>query len=88
MKNPTIAGAGKEAKVIGTAFGLQEGATSGLIEGDKGDNKELLKKLDEVRDAVLLGALIEMDGDVLTRGIGGKLEKQLNRSNFASRLVS
>jgi len=29
-----------------------------------------------------------MDGDVLTRGIGGKLEKQLNRSNFASRLVS
>ena len=58
------------------------------MEGDKGDNKELLKKLDEVRDAVLLGALIEMDGDVLTRGIGGKLEKQLNRSNFASRLVS
>ena len=35
-----------------------------------------------------LGALIEMDGDVLKRGIGGKLEKQLNRSNFASRLVS
>ncbi len=36
MKNPTIAGAGKEPKVIGTAFGLQEGATSGLIEGEKG----------------------------------------------------
>lgn len=60
----------------------------GLMESGGGENKELLKKLDEVRDAVLLGALIEMDGDVLTRGIGGKLEKQLNRSNFASRLVS
>lgn len=36
MKNPTIAGAGKEEKVIGTAFGMQEGATSGLIEGEKG----------------------------------------------------
>lgn len=55
---------------------------------EQSGNTEMLKKLDEVRDAVLLGALIEMDGDVLTRGIGGKLEKQLNRSNFASRLVS
>ena len=36
MKNPTIAGAGKEERVVGTAFGMQEGATSGLIEGEKG----------------------------------------------------
>ena len=36
MKNPTIVGAGKEPLVVGTAFGLNEGETSGLIVGDKG----------------------------------------------------
>src|SRR5690554_6047037 len=36
MKNPTISGAGKEGVVVGTAFGLKEGETSKLIEGEKG----------------------------------------------------
>ncbi len=36
MKNPTLAGAGLEPLVIGTAFGLEEGKTSGLITGEKG----------------------------------------------------
>jgi parvulin-like peptidyl-prolyl isomerase len=36
MKNPTITGAGNEGVVVGTAFGLNEGETSKLIEGDKG----------------------------------------------------
>ncbi|NER14782.1 peptidylprolyl isomerase [Leptobacterium flavescens] len=36
MKSSTIAGAGREPKVIGAAFGLQEGATSSLIEGENG----------------------------------------------------
>ncbi|MFV0571313.1 MAG: peptidylprolyl isomerase [Xanthomarina gelatinilytica] len=36
MKNPTISGAGKEGTVVGTAFGLKEGETSKLIEGEKG----------------------------------------------------
>ena len=36
MKNPTIAGAGKEPMVVGTAFGLEEGQTSGLIKGNTG----------------------------------------------------
>ncbi|HLV70665.1 MAG TPA: peptidylprolyl isomerase [Xanthomarina sp.] len=36
MKNPTISGAGKEGIVVGTAFGLNEGETSNLIEGEKG----------------------------------------------------
>ncbi|MEC3908223.1 SurA N-terminal domain-containing protein [Tamlana sp. 2201CG12-4] len=36
MKNPTISGAGREPLVVGTAFGLSEGETSGLIEGDRG----------------------------------------------------
>jgi parvulin-like peptidyl-prolyl isomerase len=36
MKNPTLSGAGKEGLVVGTAFGLKEGETSKLIDGDKG----------------------------------------------------
>ncbi|HCY83286.1 MAG TPA: peptidylprolyl isomerase [Xanthomarina gelatinilytica] len=36
MKNPTISGAGKEGLVVGTAFGIKEGETSKLIEGEKG----------------------------------------------------
>jgi len=36
MANPTIAGAGTEPKVIGAAFGLEVGETSGLIDGEKG----------------------------------------------------
>lgn len=36
MKSPTIAGAGKEPLVVGTAFGLKEGETSKLLEGETG----------------------------------------------------
>ena len=36
MKSPTLSGAGREPLVVGAAFGLEEGETSGLIEGDKG----------------------------------------------------
>jgi len=36
MKNPTLSGAGREPRVIGTAFGLEEGATSQLIVGANG----------------------------------------------------
>ncbi|MBT8187360.1 MAG: peptidylprolyl isomerase [Croceitalea sp.] len=35
-KSPTIPGAGREPLVVGKAFGLEEGATSGLIEGETG----------------------------------------------------
>ncbi|RAV29742.1 peptidylprolyl isomerase [Sinomicrobium soli] len=36
MKTPTISGAGREPKVVGAAFALDEGATSGVIEGRDG----------------------------------------------------
>jgi peptidyl-prolyl cis-trans isomerase D len=36
MKNPTLAGAGLEPKVVGVAFGLKDGETSGLIDGNSG----------------------------------------------------
>ncbi|MCF6306519.1 MAG: peptidylprolyl isomerase [Flavobacteriaceae bacterium] len=36
MANPTIAGVGTEPKIVGAAFGLKAGETSGLIYGEKG----------------------------------------------------
>lgn len=36
MANPTIPGAGREPKIVGTAFALENGQTSGLIDGEKG----------------------------------------------------
>ncbi len=36
MKSPTIPGAGREPLVVGTAFALEEGKTSSLIEGETG----------------------------------------------------
>ena len=36
MKNPILSGAGREPKVVGAAFGIGEGETSGLIDGESG----------------------------------------------------
>ena len=45
VKSPTIPGAGSEPVVVGTAYGLSEGATSDLIEGNTGVFKiEIVKK--------------------------------------------
>ena len=52
MKNPTLSGAGLEPKVIGAAFGLKVGESTGLIDGQKGvymvsvTNKTEAPKLD------------------------------------------
>jgi peptidyl-prolyl cis-trans isomerase D len=52
MKSPTIPGAGSEAFVVGTAFAMEQGATSDLIKGDSGvymltvTKKEEAAKLD------------------------------------------
>ena len=36
MKTPTISGAGREPLIVGSAFGLNEGETSKLIDGENG----------------------------------------------------
>ncbi|MEZ4803632.1 MAG: peptidylprolyl isomerase [Gelidibacter sp.] len=52
MKNPTLAGAGVEPKVVGAAFGRKVGESTGLIDGEKGvymvsvTNKTQAPKLD------------------------------------------
>jgi hypothetical protein len=51
------------------------------------DNKNMIDKLEEIRKAVIVGALIEIDGDILNRNQQQKQEA-FNRVNFASRLKS
>ena len=47
MKTPTLSGVGREPKVIGAAFGLEAGQTSGFIEGENGVFMVELTKLEE-----------------------------------------
>ena len=47
MKNPTLVGAGLEPRVVGTAFGLKEGETSKLINGNKGVFMVYVTKVNE-----------------------------------------
>jgi len=45
QKNPTLVGAGNEPYVVGAAFTMEEGAVSGLIQGERGMYKiKMLKK--------------------------------------------
>ena len=45
QKNPTLVGAGNEPYVVGAAFSMEEGAVSGLIQGERGMYKiKVLKK--------------------------------------------
>lgn len=47
MSNPTLPGAGREPKVVGTAFALENGQVSDLIDGEKGVYKiEVTKHTD------------------------------------------
>ncbi|MDC0872433.1 peptidylprolyl isomerase [Flavobacteriaceae bacterium] len=50
QKNPTIVGAGNEPKVVGTAFAMNEGELSDLVQGDKGVFKILLNQKSVVED--------------------------------------
>ena len=48
IKNTTLSGAGVEPKVVGAAFGLAEGASSKLIDGEKGVYVIEVTKVNEV----------------------------------------
>jgi peptidyl-prolyl cis-trans isomerase D len=48
LKNTTLSGAGVEPKVVGAAFGLAEGTTSKLIDGEKGVYVVEVTKINEV----------------------------------------
>jgi len=47
MKNPTLSGAGLEPKVVGVAFGLKQGETSKLVDGNSGVFVVMVNKIEE-----------------------------------------
>lgn len=47
VKSPTIPGAGRESGVVGAAFAMEEGETSGLIEGETGIFMVMVAKKEE-----------------------------------------
>jgi hypothetical protein len=57
------------------------------MESDSGDNKGLIKKLDEIKQAVIVGSMIEMDGEALTRA-SAKFGERAGRTNFFNRMFS
>jgi len=50
QKNPTIVGAGNEPNVVGTAFAMNEGELSDLVQGDKGVYKIFLSQKSSAED--------------------------------------
>ncbi|TMM59475.1 peptidylprolyl isomerase [Maribacter algarum] len=47
VKSPTIPGAGREAAIVGAAYAMNEGETSGLIEGETGVFMVMVTKKEE-----------------------------------------
>ena len=90
MKSPLIPGAGREPLVVGTAFGLEQGETSGMLEGESGvfivsvTKKEEAPKLDNFStyaNTVKSTAANRVNGDVFNALKEGA-EIEDNRSIF------
>jgi hypothetical protein len=45
------------------------------------NNKSMIDKLEEIKMAIVAGAVIEMDGDAVARTTGNKMDKALGRVN-------
>ena len=73
MKNPTLSGAGREPKVIGTAFGLVEGATSKLIVGINGVYAVQLTKSTPANDLLNYQAAANRVGQAKSNAVNSML---------------
>ena len=62
-----------------------DGLATTLKEAHTGGNVDLLKKLDELIDTVAIGAVMTMDGEMVARTTGNKMDKALGRFNQFSR---
>jgi len=90
MANPTIAGAGTEPKVIGTAFGLKIGDTSSLIDGVKGvymvkvtavNNAPDLQDYSAFANQLNAGSAVSIDTDAFN-ALKNKADIEDNRAAF------
>ena len=90
MKNPILSGAGREPKVIGTVFGLTEGATSKLVVGLNGVYAVQLTKLTTASELPNYQAAANRVGQAKSNAVNSKLYTALkdaaeiedNRASF------
>lgn len=90
MKSPTIAGAGNEPKVVGAAFGLEQGAVSQPIDGDKGVYVVKVTKITEATPLDNYATYANQETQKVRLAAAGKALQALkaaaeiedNRSNF------
>ena len=73
MKNPTLSGAGREPKVIGTAFGLTEGSTSKLVVGLNGVYAVQLTKSTPANELPNYQAAANRVGQAKSNAVNSKL---------------
>ena len=81
MKNPTLSGSGREPKVIGTAFGLEEGATSKLIVGANGVYAVQLTKLTPAEPLPNYQASANRVGQAKSNAVNSKLYNALKKAS-------
>ena len=81
MKNPTLSGSGREPKVIGTAFGLEEGATSKLIVGANGVYAVQLTKLTPAEPLPNYQASANRVGQAKSNAVNSKLYNALKEAS-------
>ena len=90
MQNPTIADAGTEPKVVGTAFGLKAGETSDFIEGKKGVYKITVTAINKADDLDSYQGYVERLSNTAKTGVNAglfnalkeKAEIEDRRANF------
>ncbi|MCT4629938.1 SurA N-terminal domain-containing protein [Winogradskyella sp.] len=80
LKNTTLSGAGVEPKVIGAAFGLEQGKTSKLIDGEKG---VYVIEVTKVTDATKLDnytSIMNRLNTTLRNSVQGKVYQALEKA--------
>ncbi|MBE16667.1 MAG: peptidylprolyl isomerase [Cytophagaceae bacterium] len=80
MSNPTIAGAGREPKVVGAAFALSEGQTSDLIEGDRGIYRVKVTKVTEAPSLDNYAVFTQQRTQAARNGVGPKVISALKKA--------
>ena len=80
LKNTTLSGAGVEPKVVGAAFGLAEGATSKLIDGEKGVYVIEVTKISEATKLENYTAIMNRLSTELRNAVQNKVYQALEKA--------
>ena len=80
LKNTTLAGAGVEPKVIGAAFGLEQGKTSKPIDGEKGVYVIEVTKVTEATELENYTSIMNRLNTTKRGAVQGKVYQALEKS--------